>query len=289
MFDLNEIQAFVYVARYKSFRKAARELGMPQSSLSRGLAHLEECVGTELVKRTTRSVDVSMAGQNFLVYANAILRLADTARRQFGDPPTDGTLKLGVVEDYVTGDLHEVLGLFRRNYPRFSISLQTGLGATLYEALEDGTLDIVLAKRVPGRENGRFLFSEELVWVGDKRLVGSRDIVLPLATYPAPGTTRTLMLETLRSHNWRWTIAAESASMAALTAAVTAGFAISAFPRRFCPARVTLLEDTDLPVLGSLEYVLDQRPRPRDEAIDAFVEILVAAATNMRTSSCVRL
>ena len=282
MFDLNEVQAFVYIARYKSFRKAARELGMPQSSLSRGLAHLEQSVGTQLVKRTTRSVDISIAGQNFLVYAIAILGLADKARRQFDDPPTDGTMRLGIVEDYVTGELHEVLALFRRHYPRFSISLKTGLGSNLYEALENDMLDIVLAKRVPGREKGRFLFSEQLVWVGDKRLVADRDGALPLATYPPPGTSRTLMLETLRSHDWRWTIAAESASMAALTAAVSAGFAISAFPRRFCPTQVVMLEGTDLPPLGSLEYVIDQRAAPRDEAIDAFVEILVATVTASR-------
>ena len=279
MFDLNEVQAFVYIAKYKSFRKAAREIGMPQSSLSRGLAHLEESVGAQLVKRTTRSVVISTAGQNFLVYANAILRLADKARRQFEDPPNEGTLRLGIVEDYVAGDLHQVLGLFRRHYPRFSISLKTGISANLYEALEDDMLDIVLSKRLRGREKGRFLFSEPLVWVGDERLVGDRDSALPLATYPAPGTTRTLMLETLRSYDRRWTIAAESASMAGLIAAISAGFAISAFPRRFCPTQVAMLEGTDLPPLGSLEYVIDQRAAPRDAAIDAFVEMLVATVT----------
>ena len=276
MFDLAEMEAFSYIAKYKNFRLAAKELGVPQSSLSRGLANLENSVGARLIERTTRSVRVSSRGQEFLIYADAILGLAKQARRHFEDPPIDGTLRLGFVEDFAAGDLHRVLGLFKRNYPRFVIILKTGLGRNLRDDLERDLLDVVLSKRIAGRENGRFLFSEGLIWVGDERLLADGDGVLPLATYPAPGTTRALMLETLRDHDRRWTVVAESASMAGLTAAVDAGFAISAFPRRFCPSKLHLLENTGLPPLGSLEYVIDQRARPRDAAVDAFVALLAA-------------
>ena len=241
------------------------------------MANLENSVGARLIERTTRSVRVSSRGQEFLIYADAILGLAKQARRYFEDPPIDGTLRLGFVEDFAAGDLHRVLGLFKRNYPRFVIILKTGLGRNLRDDLERDLLDVVLSKRIPGRENGRFLFSEGLIWVGDERLLADGDGVLPLATYPAPGTTRALMLETLRDHDRRWTVRCGKRKH---------GRVDRGSGRRFCHLRISqeVLSEQDFtcsktpgcPPLGSLEYVIDQRARPRDAAVDAFVALLAA-------------
>ena len=60
--DLNHLKVFARVARLGSFSAAARELGMPRSSVSRAVAALEEALGTRLLQRSTRAVVLTEAG-----------------------------------------------------------------------------------------------------------------------------------------------------------------------------------------------------------------------------------
>ncbi|KJK22552.1 hypothetical protein UB46_20665 [Burkholderiaceae bacterium 16] len=59
---LGELEAVLAVARHRSFRAAATELGMSTSALSHAVAALEARIGVRLFNRTTRSVSSSEAG-----------------------------------------------------------------------------------------------------------------------------------------------------------------------------------------------------------------------------------
>ncbi|ESY79203.1 LysR family transcriptional regulator [Mesorhizobium sp. LNHC220B00] len=61
--NLNELTAFLAVAREKSFTRAAAKLGVSQSALSHALRSLEERLGVRLLTRTTRSVSPTEAGE----------------------------------------------------------------------------------------------------------------------------------------------------------------------------------------------------------------------------------
>lgn len=64
--NLNELQAFVTVAREGSFTRAAAQLGVTQSALSQSMRGLEERLGIRLLTRTTRSVSPTEAGDRLL-------------------------------------------------------------------------------------------------------------------------------------------------------------------------------------------------------------------------------
>lgn len=64
--DLNHLVALLTVARQRSFTKAAAQLGVSQSSLSRTVSTLESQLGMLLLTRTTRSVCTTEAGQRLL-------------------------------------------------------------------------------------------------------------------------------------------------------------------------------------------------------------------------------
>src|SRR5580658_3044267 len=64
--DLNDLLAFVAVARERSFTKAAAKLGVSQSALSHTIRELEERLGLRLLTRTTRSVSPTQAGERLL-------------------------------------------------------------------------------------------------------------------------------------------------------------------------------------------------------------------------------
>src|SRR5207253_8415560 len=63
---LDDLQAFVAVARERSFTKAAGKLGVSQSALSHTIRELEERLGVRLLTRTTRSVSPTEAGEHLL-------------------------------------------------------------------------------------------------------------------------------------------------------------------------------------------------------------------------------
>ena len=64
--NLNDVVAFLAVAREKSFTKAAAQLGISQSALSHTIRGLESRMGLRLLTRTTRSVSPTAAGERLL-------------------------------------------------------------------------------------------------------------------------------------------------------------------------------------------------------------------------------
>ena len=64
--NLNDLMAFVAVARERSFTRAAAQLGVSQSALSHSMKGLEARLGLRLLTRTTRSVSPTEAGERLL-------------------------------------------------------------------------------------------------------------------------------------------------------------------------------------------------------------------------------
>src|SRR5215475_15519119 len=95
---LDGVEAFLNVARYRSFRKAADELGVTSSAVSQAVRALEARVGVALFIRTTRSVGLTEAGERFFSRARPAfdeLVAASEAARDLGSRPT-GLLRLAV-------------------------------------------------------------------------------------------------------------------------------------------------------------------------------------------------
>ncbi len=77
--ELRRIQYFVAVAEEAHFGRAAQRLRMAQPPLSQQIRALEAEMGVTLFHRTTRKVELTPAGERFLVRARAILAEVDDA------------------------------------------------------------------------------------------------------------------------------------------------------------------------------------------------------------------
>jgi DNA-binding transcriptional LysR family regulator len=94
---IDALRLFIRVARRGSFSAAGRELGVPQSTVSRMIATLEREIGASLLVRTTRAVTVTDAGAEFLARIEQILADLDEAEqtaRHSGE--LRGTLRIGI-------------------------------------------------------------------------------------------------------------------------------------------------------------------------------------------------
>ena len=75
---LNQIKSFLTVSKMLNFTNAARQNGVPQSTISRQISDLEQQLGVRLFYRTKRDVRLTEEGRTFIPYAQEIL---DAARK----------------------------------------------------------------------------------------------------------------------------------------------------------------------------------------------------------------
>lgn len=133
--DLVDLNAFLVVARLRSFTKGAVELGLSPSALSHAVRNLEERLGVRLLNRTSRTVSPTDAGANLakrLEVGFQEIGGALAAMNQHRDRPV-GRLRLNVLADSARLLLPKVLPGFLEAYPEVSVEI----------AVEDRMIDIV--------------------------------------------------------------------------------------------------------------------------------------------------
>jgi len=122
---LDGLEAFLSVARHRSFRKAAAELGVTPSAMSQAVRALEARVGAALFIRTTRSVGLTEAGERFLVRARPAFEelVAATAdARDLGRRPA-GLLRLTAPRAVVPTLLEQLIAPFCQAYPDIEVEI----------------------------------------------------------------------------------------------------------------------------------------------------------------------
>lgn len=268
MLDPIHLASFVAVARAKNFTAASRQLGLRQSTVSQHVRKLEEATGRRLFLRDTHSVILTADGDTMVEFARTILEANEKAQRYFRASELRGKLRFGASEDFVLSRLPEVLRDFRRRHPSIDIELTVGLSGELYERLEHGELDLLIAKRREGDARGQTVWRERLVWVGADPWRPDPDRPLPLILFRPPSVTRKAVLEALEAANRPWRIVCTSGSLSGLRAAALAGLGVTAQSRNLIVDGLTELPPSaGLPQLAETEFVVVGRSlHPRGPA-----------------------
>ena len=120
-----QLQAFLAVARLRSFTSAARELGVTRSAVSQAVQQLEEQLRVVLLTRTTRSVSVTDAGRRLLESAGPALGQLTAALTEVSARPGEavGRLRLSVPRTAVPFVIDPVLPTFRARHPRVEVEV----------------------------------------------------------------------------------------------------------------------------------------------------------------------
>jgi DNA-binding transcriptional LysR family regulator len=122
---LDGVEAFLSVAKHRSFRRAAAELGVTPSAISQAVRALEVRIGAALFIRTTRSVGLTEAGERFLSRAKPAfeeLVAASEVARGLGQRPA-GLLRLSVPRAVVPILLEPLIASFCRAYPEVEVEI----------------------------------------------------------------------------------------------------------------------------------------------------------------------
>jgi DNA-binding transcriptional LysR family regulator len=122
---VNDLQAFLAVAREQSFTKAAARLGITPSALSHTIRALEERLGVRLLARTTRNVSATEAGDRLMRSIGPLFDQIVAEVEALGElrEKPAGTIRITCTDDVIELYLRPVLASFLKTYPDITLEL----------------------------------------------------------------------------------------------------------------------------------------------------------------------
>ena len=181
---LAAIKVFVSVAEEGGFSAAAQELGLSKSAASRQISALEETLGAQLLKRSTRSVKLTPTGTSFLAEAREMLEHLTAAIRnaQRFESGELGTLNVGFNDFAINDALPPIIMRFRTRYPDISVNLRSMSSPEMADAIRKRRLDIgfLTGAHLVGGLSHQVLRKERLVCLLPKghRLANQKSIAI---------------------------------------------------------------------------------------------------------------
>jgi DNA-binding transcriptional LysR family regulator len=124
-YDLVDLRSFVAVVECGSFVRAAEQLEVSTAAISRRIANLEEALGTRLIVRTTRRLDVTEAGRRYYADALTVFQLLGEAeeRVRVGRESVTGLLRVAAPLSFGIQQVAPVLPAFMRRHPDLKVQL----------------------------------------------------------------------------------------------------------------------------------------------------------------------
>jgi len=248
--QINQLGYFVALADTRHFTRAAERAGVAQPTLSQQIQALEGELGTRLVTRRPRNIELTAAGEELLPVARRILAEADNARRALAELADlkRGRVRLGATPSLCTGVLPGVVAEYHRTHPGVAIVIAEGGSRDLKERLVAGELDLAVLID-PRTQEGLAttpLFVEELVLISARDAppptrrpriaiaeLRSKQLVMFRAGYDLRETT----VAACRAAGFDPAFAVEGGEMDAVLSLVAAGAGVAIVPETVADGR----------------------------------------------------
>ncbi|MGH8201487.1 MAG: LysR substrate-binding domain-containing protein [Steroidobacteraceae bacterium] len=123
--DTLGVQAFIAIATRRNFHRAAGDLNITQTALSRRLQTLEAYLGVKLIERTTRSVELTLTGSDFLPRAQRLLTELETSLTDIRETgkASRGSVTIACVPSIGARYLPRVIQQYSAAYPENRITI----------------------------------------------------------------------------------------------------------------------------------------------------------------------
>lgn len=181
-----QLRAFLALAQHRHFGSAARALGIAQPTLSQTLAALEDCLGVQLIERSSRSFIVTPAGERLLPFAERAVASVDAVVEAAAPDRAwlAGPLSVGIIPTVGPYVLPTLLRALRRDAPDLAPVIMEDQTSRLLTGVRAGDIDVaILATPVDeGALVERPLYDEDfVVAVPAGHALGGREGITPQA------------------------------------------------------------------------------------------------------------
>ncbi|MGD8108008.1 LysR family transcriptional regulator [Pantoea sp. FN0302] len=145
---LQDMALFALVAESGSFTAAARRAGLPKSSVSQRISQLEQAIGLRLLNRTTRQLNLTFAGERYLIHCQEMIQAserADLAIERLRDNPS-GRLRITTPAGIGATLLARCNAEFQQRYP--DVTLEVSVSDDMRDLVQEG-FDLALRTGKP--------------------------------------------------------------------------------------------------------------------------------------------
>ncbi|MEC7760950.1 MAG: LysR substrate-binding domain-containing protein [Pseudomonadota bacterium] len=267
--DTALLRTFISAVDLGGFHRAATAVHRSQSTISVQLKKLEDLLGVALFEKSGRNRVLTRQGEEFAIYARRILSLHDQAVDAITSPEVNGFVRVGVMDDYASEILPDIVARFQERNPSVNVEITAGFSDLLMTRLGDD-FDLVLSTHPVGMGLGQVLRHEPTRWAfaSDKPLPDRTEV--PLALLPPGNLFRQWALRALEGVGTPWRIAFTGSSITTVEAAAAAGIGVTVVKETTANARLRLLGPEDgFPDLPPTEIVLNQTVGAENTAVQA--------------------
>ena len=143
-----QIKYFQAILDNGSFSEAAAACGISQSAISQQMQALEKDLGVKLFDRSRRKCTLTSAGEHFYKRSLVIIADLEQLRREISQiDHTESVLRLGYILSYTGDAFHSAIADFAEKYPDVKLQVTSGSRDELFDALRNGSLDLILNDR----------------------------------------------------------------------------------------------------------------------------------------------
>ena len=142
--EFRQLETLIAINNAGSFAQAAENLGYTQPTLTAHIQALERQLKCKLFERLGHRVRLTHKGEQFVVYAERILKLRDEATQSIMEKPDYSKIVIGVSETFSVVRLPLLLKEFRKEFPSIEIELKFGDMAKFSADLKDNIVDIAV-------------------------------------------------------------------------------------------------------------------------------------------------
>lgn len=163
--ELTQVEAFLEVARTRSFTRAAQSLYLTQPTISSRIQLLEKELGCFLFERRSRGATLTDEGRAFLPFAERTLQALRDGREALVNSreATGGRLSIGAARNVGAYVLPPVLKAFRSRYPGVDLAIRTGRSSDVLQMLLNDEVQVGLGRTLLHRDiTSIHLYDEEI-------------------------------------------------------------------------------------------------------------------------------
>jgi DNA-binding transcriptional LysR family regulator len=186
--ELRDMEYFAVVAEKKHLGRAADALGMSQSALSKCLRRIEVSVGTKIVVRTAKGVELTAAGSALLLHVSKLRLAHEDINREIEDldQGQSGYVRIGISPGFGEELVGPSIGLLLDESPNVTLKVKVLTPAEMLLAAGNGELDLVITSTAAYRQENMVhepLLDDEFVFytsldhpLGKRRKITLNDI-----------------------------------------------------------------------------------------------------------------
>ncbi len=224
--DSELLRTFLAITDTGSFTRGAERIFRSQSAASLQIKRLEEIIGLPVFERHARGIALTPTGEKLQPVARRVVDLLDVTAGELRSDILEGTLRIGIPDEYGSALLPKMIARFAREHPRVELSVRCSFSAGFPQALAGDELDLAIHSVETAPPGSQQLMREKTVWATSRHHLAAEQDPLPVALFDRACWWRDHALTALQTSGRQYRVVYSSESATGVIAAISAGVAV---------------------------------------------------------------